>query len=116
MGAMPEQRLRLALDRLCSSVAPSRESVSDARLLERFVDANDELAFELLVRRHAPMVLHVCRRVVRDVHLAEDAFQATFLVLVRKARSVAALHSVGGWLHRVAYHAALKLRARVARG
>ena len=69
------------------SVLATRETagLAEADLWERYVRERDEAAFETLVRRHGPMVLAVCRRVPRNLHDAEDAFQATFLVLVRKA-------------------------------
>jgi hypothetical protein len=63
--------------------------VSDAQLLAHYVDQRDELAFEALVRRHGPMVLGVCKRILSDLHDAEDAFQSTFLVLVQKAGAIA---------------------------
>jgi RNA polymerase sigma factor (sigma-70 family) len=89
---------------------------SDAQLLERFATARDEDAFELLVRRHGPMVLSVCRRVLGDAHEAEDAFQAAFLVLARKAAAAARCRSAGAWLHTVAYRVALRARStRAAR-
>ena len=84
---------------------------ADADLLARFADARDEVAFELLVRRHAPMVLAVCRRVLADANDADDAFQATFLVLARKAASVERGRTLAAWLHRVACRAALRIRA-----
>jgi RNA polymerase sigma factor (sigma-70 family) len=86
----------------------------DAQLLERFAVTRDEAAFELLARRHGPMVLGVCRRILGDAHDAEDAFQATFLVLARKAASAARSGSAGGWLYTVAYRVALRARARRA--
>src|SRR5262249_11714610 len=88
--------------------------VSDAQLLERFSTQRDEAAFELLVWRHGGMVLRTCRRLLRDAHEAEDAFQATFLALARRADSVGR-GSVGGWLYRVAARVALRARTRRAR-
>jgi RNA polymerase sigma factor (sigma-70 family) len=95
--------------------APANDpTASDAQLLERYAFARDETAFELLARRHGQMVLGVCRRVLGDAHDAEDAFQATFLVLARKAASAARYRSAGGWLYTVAYRVALRARARRA--
>ena len=71
---------------------------------------HDESAFELLVWRHGPMILGVCRRVLRDEHQAEDAFQATLLALARKAASIGKRESVGSWLYKVAYRVALRAR------
>jgi RNA polymerase sigma factor (sigma-70 family) len=90
------------------------EGTGDAQLLQRFVRDRDEAAFAELVDRHGPMVLGVCRRVLRDAHDAEDAFQATFLVLAHKARSISRPQALGGWLHCVARRTAL--RARLGRG
>ncbi len=83
---------------------------SDAELLERFAAVRDETAFEALLRRHGPLVWNVCRRALADEHAAEDAFQATFLVLVRKARSVSKQASLRSWLHGVALRVALHAR------
>jgi RNA polymerase sigma factor (sigma-70 family) len=88
--------------------------VPDAQLLECFVSRRDEAAFELLVWRHGKMVLGTCRRLLRDAHEAEDAFQACFLALARRAGSVGRRGSVGGWLHRVAFRLALGAKARRA--
>jgi DNA-directed RNA polymerase specialized sigma24 family protein len=78
------------------------KDLSDAELLERFCGRREEAAFALLVQRHGPAVLGVCRRVLGDVHAAEDAFQATFLVLVRKAGRVRKRDSLGSFLNSVA--------------
>src|SRR6201997_5610955 len=88
---------------------------TDGQLLGSFIDQKDEAAFEALVRRHGPMVFGVCRRVVRNHHDAEDAFQATFLVLVRKAASIASRELLGNWLYAVAYQTALKARTTSAK-
>jgi RNA polymerase sigma factor (sigma-70 family) len=84
--------------------------LTDAQLLERFVYRQDEAAFELLVRRHGTLVLNVCRRVLDREHDAEDAFQATFLTLARKAGAIGNRASVGSWLYKVAYRVALRAR------
>jgi RNA polymerase sigma factor (sigma-70 family) len=86
----------------------------DAALLERFVAGHDEAAFEVLVQRHGPMVLGACRRILADGHDAEDAFQATFLILARRAGTIRNPGAVGAWLHAVARQVAG--RARKARG
>src|ERR1700722_5296730 len=85
--------------------------LNDGQLLDCFLAQGEEAAFEALVRGQRPMVLGVCRRVFGNHHDAEDAFQATFLVLVRKAASIRPSGMVGNWLHGVAYQTALKARA-----
>jgi RNA polymerase sigma factor (sigma-70 family) len=89
--------------------------MSDGQLLERFLARRDEAAFECLVRRHGPIVLRVCRDVLPDPHEAEDAFQATFLVLVRNAGTIRDPESLGRWLYEVASRVALRARAHAAR-
>jgi RNA polymerase sigma factor (sigma-70 family) len=90
-------------------------TLTDSQLLECFLARRDEAAFAALVRRHGPMVLGVCRRVLRNHHDAEDAFQATFLVLARKAGALRSRELVGNWLHGVAYRTALRARAMTVR-
>src|SRR5438045_1930853 len=99
--------------RLGKSEAP--DDTTDAHLLERFVSRRDEEAFATIVRRHGPMVLSVCLRILHDIHDAEDAFQATFLVLARKAAAIGRRERLGAWLHGVAQRTALKARANAAR-
>src|SRR5262245_53461987 len=91
---------------------PPEEPASDACLLERFVHRRDEEAFAAVVRRHGPAVLRVCRRILGAGPPAEDAFQATFLVLVRRAASVRPDGALGGWLCGVARRVALKVARR----
>ena len=87
----------------CGSLA----GLSDGQLLDRFVARREEAVFEAIIERHGPMVWGVCHRVLRDHHDAEDAFQATFLVLARKASSILPRGMVGNWLHGVAYQTAV---------
>ncbi len=77
---------------------PERDA-TDAALLGRFISEKDERAFAALVYRHGPMVLHVCRRILGNVHDAEDAFQAVFMVLARKASTVRPQETLTAWLH-----------------
>lgn len=97
------------LQKLFSSGALA--GLSDGQLVERHVDRREEAVFEVIVHRHGPMVWGVCRRVLRDHHDAKDAFQATFLVLARKASSILPREMVGNWLHGVAYQTAVRARA-----
>jgi RNA polymerase sigma factor (sigma-70 family) len=100
------------------SQSDSLSGLSDGQLLGRFSDIRDERresAFRELIERHGPMVMGVCRQVVRHPHDAEDAFQATFLVLLVKARSIRVSHSLAPWLHGVAVRTAQRARAASAR-
>ena len=89
--------------------------LSDARLLERFVTHRDEAAFAALVARHGSLVLNTCQTVLKDLNAADDAFQATFVLLFRKAGSIRDRDAVGAWLHRVAYRTALEAQSAAAR-
>jgi len=92
--------------------------LSDGQLLDRFVERRDEGgedAFALLVRRHGPMVFGVCRRILASPHEAEDAFQATFLVLARKANTIARRDTLANWLYGVALRTAKDARSRTRR-
>jgi RNA polymerase sigma factor (sigma-70 family) len=105
-----------SLSRSSEPLIPTSYSneTSDVLLLDRFVEQWDQAAFRDLMSRHGTMVLGVCRRILRDPHAAEDAFQATFLLLVRKAGSVRKRGSVGPWLYGVAQRVALEARGVAA--
>lgn len=89
--------------------------LADSQLLDSFLIHHDEVAFEALVKRHGPLVLSVCRRVLENVQDAEDAFQATFLVLLRRAGAIGKRQLLANWLYGVAYRTALKSRASMNR-
>ncbi len=106
----------IILQHVCKILTgPETDRLSDRELLRRFTQERDEAAFATLVRRHGPLVLRVGHHILHNAHDAEDVFQATFLVLARKAASRQWHESVGPWLHRVAYRLALKVRAAGAR-
>lgn len=113
MPSGPANRLLPALRRVV--LGRPEASRTDGQLLGAFVTDRDPEAFAGLVRRHGPMVLGVCRRVVGDAHAAEDSFQAVFIVLARRAAAVRPREQVGNWLYGVAYRTALKARAVLAR-
>src|SRR5262245_15266711 len=108
LGAARRQINRLFADGVVAGL-------SDAQLLERFLAQGDSGAFEALVPRHGPMVLSVCRAILRDPHDVEDAFQATFLVLVKNGGTIRRRDALAGWLHRVAYRVAIRANAAAAR-
>jgi RNA polymerase sigma factor (sigma-70 family) len=88
---------------------------SDRQLLDAFTAANDQSAFAALVKRHGSLVLGVCRRILQESHDAEDAFQAVFLVLARKAATLRNSEALTSWLHGVAYRVSLRARRDAAR-
>ncbi|HLN33172.1 MAG TPA: sigma-70 family RNA polymerase sigma factor [Gemmataceae bacterium] len=113
---MPGRQLQALLRRLQRHVhPPAQGGLADDQLLDRWLALRDEAAFEVLLWRHAPMVLGVCERLLRHSHDAEDAFQATFLTLVLKARTIRKREGVGSWLYKVAYRVALRARMTQAR-
>jgi len=113
---MASEQLGKVVHYLRTVVGPPDEgALTDGRLLERFLAQRDEEAFATIVQRHGPMVLGVCRRVLEDGHEAEDVFQATFLVLARKAASIRNRSSLGSWLYGVAYRTAQRARAVAAK-
>jgi RNA polymerase sigma factor (sigma-70 family) len=112
---MEESQISRVIQHLRSAVLRDGAGLTDGQLLEDFVDRREGAALAALVRRHGPMVWGVCRRVLGNHHDAEDAFQATFLVLVRKAASVVPREMVGNWLYGVAHQTALKARATAAK-
>src|SRR5437764_5410053 len=113
---MATKQLSRVVQTLRNAAFPGEaDSRSDAQLLETYVRGREEAAFAALVHRHGPMVWGVCRRVLASHQDTEDAFQATFLVLVRKAASVVPRHMIANWLYGVAHQTALKARATAAR-
>src|SRR6516225_3455539 len=109
---MPDREIHAVVEFIHGLVAdPDLASRTDNELLKRFLADRDENAFEALVRRHGPMVLALCRRILRDPQDAEDAFQATFLVFVRKSSSIAKPELLGNWLYGVASRTARTARA-----
>lgn len=106
---------RVTVRQLRALCSPDADKLSDRELLARFAAERDEEAFAALVRRHGPMVLNACRRLLRQEQDAEDAFQAVFLVLARRAGTVDWQESVAGWLHAVACRVAGEHRGKAAR-
>ena len=107
MSALVKQFARLG--------QPYADPVTDRELIARFYVSRDEAAFAALVDRHGPMILGACRRVLRDAHAADDAFQATFFILARKAGAVRWCDSLGGWLYLVSQNVCRKALAKLAR-
>jgi RNA polymerase sigma factor (sigma-70 family) len=112
---MTQAEMRLVLGHLHKLAGGPAPEATDHMLLGRFLDRRDESAFAELLRRHASAVRSICRSVLRHEQDAEDAFQATFLVLARKAGTIRQQRSVGAWLAKVAYHAALRARTKAGR-
>src|SRR4051794_537577 len=116
---MPGDERRIALEYVQTLFeAGSLGGLTDGQLLKRFTDRRDgvsESAFALLVERHGPMVLRVCRSILADSHAAEDAFQATFLILAQKANSLRVRESLGPWLYQVAFRVASCARSATSR-
>ena len=94
------------------SMPDSNDAVSDLVLLERFIEQNDHAAMTMIIARHGPLVMGVCRRYLTNEHDASDAFQATFLVLLKKAKSLRRLNSLAAWLYGVAHRVAKKSRSQ----
>lgn len=110
---MPQTPLGKVLENLRRAWAAHEiRDLTDGDLLRRFHSGGEDAAFAVLVQRHGPMVLGVCQRVLVELHDAEDAFQATFLVLIRRAGSISKSQPLGGWLYAVARRIAMKARAR----
>ncbi len=113
---MPTAQLGAVLRHIRNLAADSKGKLqTDGELLRSFLARKDQGAFETMVRRHGPMVLQVCRRVLGNLHDAEDAFQATFLVLAQQVVSIRKRESLASWLHGVAYRMATNARRAAAR-
>jgi RNA polymerase sigma factor (sigma-70 family) len=112
---MPVSPARLLQHIRRLAAPPGVDPAADTALLDRFARTRDDAAFAALVARHGPLVRHVCRRVLADAGAVDDAFQATFLVLARKAGALRRPEALAGWLHGVAYRVAAKARVAAAR-
>src|SRR5438309_1991845 len=108
-------RANRVIEQLRAVILQSTADLTDAQLLDCFIARQENAAFEALVRRHGPMVLGVCRRLLRNHHDSEDAFQATFLVLARKAASIVPRERVAHWLYGVARTTALRVKVALAK-
>src|SRR5262245_1224811 len=111
---MATSPLNVVIQQFLADLGPDGDGMTDAELLTRFLRSRDDDALAALVRRHASMVWGVCCRLLQNHHEAEDAFQATFLVLVRKAAGVPK-QAVANWLYGVARQTAVRLRALAAK-
>src|SRR5215510_4894884 len=109
---MAQMRLGPLLEQVYRSASPAQ---NDAELLRRYIVHGDESVFASVVRRHGPLVLGVCRRVLRDAAEAEDAFQAVFFVLARRAAAIRNPAALAGWLYEVALRVSLRARAKAQR-
>jgi hypothetical protein len=112
--AMPTDHAGKVIQEVRRAVLGDGADLSDGQLLGRFLERRDEGVFAALVKRHGPMVWGVCRRVLQGHQDAEDAFQATFLVLVRKAAAIVPREMLGNWLYGVAFQTAVRARSNHA--
>src|SRR5258707_3800662 len=112
---MPTRPQHGVIRRLRQTLYGDGGGLTDGQLLEAFVGGGEEGAFEAILKRHGPMVLGVCRRVLRHEADAEDAFQATFFVLFRRAAELRRTGPLGNWLYGVAYRTALEAKSAAAR-
>ena len=112
---MPTAPMKSAIDRLRETLLGDARERTDGQLLDCFLARRDESAFEAIVRRHGPVVLGVCRRVLGSPQDADDAFQAVFLVLARRAAMLTRKDLLGNWLYGVAYRTSLAARGKRSR-
>src|SRR5580700_8626189 len=112
---MVTTQMSVVIQHLFTACGRNGAGMTDGELLTHFVKHRDDAAFAAVVRRHASMVWGVCRRLLRGHHDAEDAFQATFLVLVRKVATIRDKETVANWLYGVAHQTAVRLRSTAAK-